>query len=105
MATSDQVAQLRRMVGEPTTDTYTDGALSAVWDAAGSADGAAAVVWREKAASYAELVTTSESGSSRSMSDLHKNALAMASYYDKKVSDATAPVVSSGPFTVDIERV
>lgn len=106
MATDEKVASLRRMAGEPTTDTYTNEALSAIWDAAGSADGAAAAVWREKAAALADLVNTSESGSSRSMGDLYKNALEMARFYEKKVADALTPVVPSGdyPMTVDIER-
>lgn len=50
-------------------------------------DRAAASIWRGKAAQYAELVNVSESGSSRSLGDLHKNALAMANMYDAKLAE------------------
>lgn len=42
---------------------------------------AAAEGWRIKAAKLADLVNTNESGTSRSMSDLHKHALEMAKYF------------------------
>lgn len=43
--------------------------------------------WRLKAAEYAELVDTAEGTSKRSMSDLHKNALAMAAALDGSDDD------------------
>lgn len=55
--------------------------------------GLAADIWREKAASYAGLVSVSESGSSRQMSDLHKNAIAMA----KAFGDADPEAPGTGP--------
>lgn len=103
MATTEQVATLRRMVAEPTTATYSEEALSAIYDAAGSAEAAAVVVWQEKAGKYAALVNTSESGSSRSNSQLHQNAINMAKFYQGKVDDAVSPT-SSLPFSVPVER-
>lgn len=44
-------------------------------------DAAARHIWSIKAARYAALVDVSESGSSRKLSDLHKNALAMVKQY------------------------
>lgn len=105
MATVEELLALRRMAAEPTTDTYTDDALSALIAAEGSLDGAAAVVWREKAAKAATLVDTSESGSSRKMQQVHTNALKMAEFY-ASASTAPSPVVeTNAPFTVGIERV
>lgn len=42
---------------------------------------AAVLGWQIKAADYANLVDVAEGNSSRAMSDLHKNALAMVKYY------------------------
>jgi hypothetical protein len=81
MATAAEVLRLRRMIDEPSTDTYSDSDLSTFLDASENIDLAAADLWLEKAASLARLVNVSESGSSRSLSDLHKNALLMASNF------------------------
>lgn len=50
---------------------------------------AAATIWREKAALYAELVDITEAGSSRKNSDLYKRALEQAEVLDPPV-DPTA---------------
>jgi hypothetical protein len=93
MATTDQISQLRILIAEPTADNYSDEVLGAAIDAAGNVKGAAADIWLGKAAQSAGLVNVSESGSSRSLSDLHKNALAMAKQLgaeeEESVSDAT----------------
>lgn len=91
------------MVAEPTTATYTDEALSAIIDAEASVEGAAVVVWQEKAAKYAALVNTSESGSSRSNSQLHQNALNMAKFYENRLPSDEA-VTPTRPFSVPVER-
>ncbi len=92
------------MADEPTTDTYTDDALSALVDTKGSPEAAAAAIWQTKAGQLAKLVNTSESGSSRSNGDLYKNAVAMAKYYDGLATPVEV-VDTSSPMTVDIERV
>lgn len=90
MATPDEVAALRLMIDEAEdTLPYTDVLLGSRLDAAGSREGLAAQIWREKAAAAASLVNVSESGSSRSLSDLHDNALAMAQHFAS--IDPTAP--------------
>lgn len=79
MATTDQIAQLRILIGEPNdVDPWTDEFLGQLIDTAGTVDKAAQTFWRGKAASSAHLVDISEGGSSRKMSDVHKNYLAMA---------------------------
>lgn len=89
MASAEQIASLRRMIDDPagSTQTYSDLALSALIDQAeGVLEAAASELWQEKAATFSRLVNVSESGSSRSMGDLYKNALAMAKYYKDQVT-------------------
>lgn len=100
MATADELAALRRAVDEPTNaDPYSDTYLNFMIDALG-VDPAASVIWTNKAAQYASLVNVSESGSSRSLSDLHKNALAMA----ERFSVVSNPSTTTRSYTVQIER-
>lgn len=74
MATSE-IEQLKALTdgGNGLTDLQ----LLDVINREGSVDAAARYIWRVKAAGYASMVDISESGSSRSMGDLYKNALAM----------------------------
>lgn len=78
MATAAEIATLRAMVGDT---TLTDVQLGQIFDSAECMNQAAGMAWGRKAAGYAELVNISEAGSSRSMGDLHKNALTMSKYY------------------------
>lgn len=90
MATAEEIAAFRLLIDEADdADPYSDLSLSNRLDAALSSQALAKEIWLEKAASYASLVNVSESGSSRSMSDLHKNALAMAAGYG--AADPTGP--------------
>jgi hypothetical protein len=45
---------------------------------------AAAEAWRMKAADFADLVDIDESGSSRKLSQMYKQAMAMAEFFDKQ---------------------
>lgn len=90
MATAEEIAAFRLLINEPeNVEPYTDAVLGVRIDSATSSEALAAQIWREKAATYAALVSVSESGSSRQLSDLHKNALEMAAAFGK--ADATAP--------------
>lgn len=85
MATAEEIAAFRLLIVETKDELpYTDAKLGERLDTATSPQALAADIWREKAAQFAHLVSVSESGSSRQLSDLHKNALAMA----KALSDA-----------------
>lgn len=102
MATVEDIATLRRITNEPGTDTYTDEALSAYLDAAGSVDAAAAVIWEEKAARASNLVNVSESGSSRSLNQIYQNALDQAKFYAGRVT--TVETAGAVPSVTPIER-
>lgn len=82
MATSTDIARLRRLADAADTTAYPSQDLSDRIDAAGSVEQAAADIWREKAAQYAALVDTTEGSSSRKLSQLRSAALEMASQYD-----------------------
>lgn len=104
MTTEDQIAELRRKISEPDTTTYSDDDLNTRLDAnGGDTDKVAAIIWREKAASYSELVDISEAGSSRKNSQLYQNALAMAKTYED-ASSVTAPVAGEYATTRPIRR-
>lgn len=90
MATKAEIDALRLLIAESDdVAPYDDIALGARLDASPSPIGLAAQIWREKAANYAALVNVSESGSSRSLGDLHKNALEMAKHFGD--ADPTTP--------------
>jgi hypothetical protein len=107
MASADELAALRRATDTTTADAvYTDGLITPLIDSLG-VNGAAAVIWREKAAKYAALVSTTEAGSSRSMSDLYTHAKEMAEMYERLAANEETPVDTSAgyTFTTEIERV
>lgn len=94
MATSAQIIALRKMTGV-TTGEWSDVELNALIDTQvnSSINLAAAAIWRMIAASSASLVDVEESGSRRSMSQSHKNALNMAAEFE---SQAVAEGASDG---------
>lgn len=92
MATPEQILELRRLVDEPTQDPYTDAVLSLRIDEAATLRSLAGDIWREKAATLAGLADVREGNSSRSLSQLYKQALTMADSFD---ADVTAEAVSA----------
>lgn len=65
---------------------FTDVDLQNIVTAEGGVKQAAVFIWRSKAASYSALVDVSESGSSRSLGDLHKQALTIADSIAKDIT-------------------
>lgn len=101
MATESEIASLRRATALSEDDVvYTDSLLGGMIDDLGF-EAAAAQIWREKAASVAGLVDTTESGSSRALSQLRDAYLGMA---DAIHPETEAPA-SGGSYTVAVERV
>lgn len=95
--TDEQLKELRRMIGDDTLPyLYSDSDLAQYLD---DNDGdftvAAGKMWREKAATYAKSVDISEAGSSRKMSDLFDNALAMAKWYEDQTTPPVVETVAS----------
>lgn len=99
MADAQQIADFKARTGG--TIVWDDEVISAFLDTFGADtpgvelewDPILAEAWTRRAAETANLVSTSESGSSRSLDQVHKNALSMAKYYGDLVV-AGEPVVS-----------
>lgn len=104
MASEDEVEQLRRMVDVTADDQkWTYEVLASYIDSlSGNLAAAAGAIWREKAASFASLTDVSESGSSRRLSQMHDQALKMASHFDP--SDTTDDTRGMS-FTTGMERL
>jgi len=82
MATAVEVSELRGLIAEPDeSNGWTDEKLSSLIDAGDTLNTVAASIWTTKAATFATLVNVSESGSSRNLSDLHKQALSMSQHF------------------------
>lgn len=81
MASASDIVEVRGNTNEPTDEHFTDEVVSAWVDSNGVA-GTSAIIWRKKAARYADQVNTSEAGASRALSDLNKHAIAMAATWD-----------------------
>lgn len=87
MASPEQITALRQLVDDVDEPRmFTDEYLGSVIDAAASMDEAAVVVWEAKAARLSTMVNISESGSSRSNSQLYTNALAQLKYFRDKTT-------------------
>jgi hypothetical protein len=90
---------------DPAISTWTPSRMLAALDGHETLEGAAASVWQQKAASYAELVDVSEGTSKRNLSALHKNALNMADYWSRfsstTVEESGAPSVRIGRIVRD----
>jgi pectin methylesterase-like acyl-CoA thioesterase len=103
MATEEQILELRGLVSEPDDSSgWTDAKLAAAIDSTDSLNGAASKVWYLKAGEYASLVDVSESGSSRKLSDLRKNAMEMGAHYG--AAGGTPAPAGSGPVIQRIRR-
>lgn len=104
MATATQIAELRRLINEPTNaEPWTDAVLGARIDAAdGDMPSLAGTIWREKAATYASMIDIKEGNSDRKLSQLHKQALAMA---DSLAGSVSASFGRRGATTRPIERM
>lgn len=96
MGNQDLINRLRRMTGEDDVSKYTSTDMQIYLDeAGGDLNQAAATIWDEKASAYADLVNISESGSSRSNSDLFDHAVEQRKRYQGLV-DAASPSTDAG---------
>jgi hypothetical protein len=81
--------QLRRLVNEPDTTTYSDAEiLQRLLDAGDDLNVAAAAIWHEKMALYSDMVDTSEGGSSRKMDQAWQHAKEMYELFTSLVDAA-----------------
>lgn len=107
MAELADIARLRRLIGEPDDEApWTDQVLSDIIDSNDDLNSAALEVWEAKLAEAAGMVDTTESGSSRKLSQLNDQAAKMVAYYQGLVNPPTSPPDLVGyAYSVPIERV
>lgn len=97
---AEQLAQVRRMIDEANdANGYTDALLIAGAEAyfvnsAYNLRAYAGSLWEEKAAKAAELVRTSESGSSRDMQQVFDHYMALAARFNSSTGTDTATSLS-----------
>lgn len=89
---SDAVLQVRELLGPSSTDDWSNEDIQEKLDAQQTPEQIASAWWQLRASQTANLIDVSESGSSRQLSAIHKNALEMAKFYDGKVDDAEEDV-------------
>lgn len=65
---------------------FDDAAIGALLDSGTTAARIASSWWRLRVAATSAFVSISESGSTRNLAEIHKNALAMLEYWDKQVT-------------------
>jgi hypothetical protein len=117
--TAAQIAQLRRLIAEPTTTTYSDallidaimlyphmdeygetqydddGYINADWTPTYDLNAAAADVWNEKASAVAHRVDFSADGGKYSMSNQFEQYMKQARYFRSRRMPSTARMVKS----------
>ena len=93
MATTE-IDELRGLT-DLAEDEYTDMELQTIITSKGSVRAAARYIWQTKAAATASLIDVSESGSSRNMSQIHKQALTMVESLADPVTDLTTTVTKT----------
>lgn len=125
--TAAQISQLRRMVAEPTTTTYSDalltsmieayphmdewgetpldayGEVNADWTATYDLNGAAADIFTEKAAAVANKFDFSADGGNYSQSQQYEQYMKQARYYRSRRLPSTVALVKFPQETEDSE--
>lgn len=98
MASDADVQAVREMLGpDASAAGWTDVRIAADLDSGLHRYQVATNWWRYRASTTVNLVSVSESGSTRDLRSIHTNALALASMYDKLYSDYIASLVVVTP--------
>ena len=112
MADIEQIKQVQKLLGpDAEPGGWTEVEINAALDAGRSANYIAARWWAQRTADTAHLMDISESGTSRQLSAIHRNAKEMTATYralaaeEEVTPDPPASTVRSGRRSVRIERV
>jgi hypothetical protein len=95
VATESEIAYVRDLIGEPDdSNGWSDERIGTIIDGSTSLRLAASDIWGVKASKFTKMVDITESGSSRKMSQLFSNALAMqkALREDEETEDPVDPL-------------
>lgn len=74
---------------------YDDAKIGVLLDSGLTVNKVLARIWNAQAARTVNFVDVSESGSSRSISTIHSNAVRMAAYFDEKVAAEDRPTTEA----------
>lgn len=98
MATDQQIGAVQRLLGpDANSDNGWDRtAIADMLDAGKSNDEIAYEWWTQRSADTADYVNVSESGSSRNLSTIHNNAVALAKMYGDRVDNSGGGGVTAG---------
>ncbi len=90
MASESEIAAVVNLIGADATshENFTEEAIGVALDAGDTPDEIAYRWWSKRAADTANFVDISESGSSRTMSTIHRNATALAANFKKLIDSA-----------------
>jgi len=112
VAEIEQILQVQKLLGpDAESGGWTEVTINAALDAGRSANYIAAKWWAQRAAETAHLIDISESGTSRQLSAIHRNAKEMAAIYralaaeEEVTPDLPASTVRRGRRSVQIKRV
>lgn len=90
MATAEQITELRELINDTVAPfQFTAPQLGTFIDTNESLRAAASLVWTVKASKLVGLVDVSEGSSSRKLSQLYQQALAMSTFYSDAPSTAS----------------
>lgn len=105
MPSLEDVAALREAINEPDdSNGWSDDRVGALIDAETTLNAAISRAWLLKAGQYAALVDVSESGSSRKLSDLRKNAMEMSTHYGNLDGEEAVEATGGRPIVQRIRR-
>lgn len=103
MATDEQLSEVKALAALVADDGISDANLMQKIDAGGIAS-TVAWIYNLRAAKYSRLVNVSESGSSRSLGDLYKNAMSLGKYWEGVAAAPAAPDLTMYARTSDAVR-
>jgi hypothetical protein len=112
VAEIEQIVQVQKLLGpDAEPGGWTEVEINAALDDGRSANYIAARWWAQRAAETAHLIDISESGTSRPLSVIHRNAKEMAATYrtltaeEEVTPEVPASTVRRGRRSVQIKRV
>lgn len=96
MATDAQITDVQRLLGPDASDEngWSREAIADLIDSGKTNNEIALAWWEQRAASTADYVDISESGSSRALSKIHSNAVDFAAQYRKIIADEQVVVTA-----------
>lgn len=105
MATAAEIDEVQELLGPTASDDgWTEARIGDDLDSGLTAQQIALAYWEARMAKTSAVVNVTESGSSRSLSDIHKHATEMAKYYKGKTEAAEETAPRRGLRSITLRR-